>query len=77
MDVQPLTREFAEIHNPLLPTPYCEEHYECTAAVSAPSSPFPGDSARRDLVDAAQPQTRRQRRHDVFRVLERRILRFA
>jgi len=45
--VQPLTREFAEIHNPLLPTPYCEEHYECTAAVSAPSSPFPGDSARR------------------------------
>ena len=48
VDVQPLTREFAEIHDPLLPTPYCEEHYECTAAVSAPSSPFPGDSARRD-----------------------------
>lgn len=48
VDVQPLTREFAEIHNPLLPTPHCEEHYECTAAVSAPSSPFPGDSARRD-----------------------------
>ncbi len=48
VDVQPLTREFAQTHDPLLATPYCEEHYGCTTAVSAPSSPFPGDSARRD-----------------------------
>ena len=48
VDVQPLTRQFAETHDPLLATPYCEERYGCTAAVSAPSSPFPGDSARRD-----------------------------